>query len=135
MRGTTKRINPPLLLPNLAAFLDGHAVRITDGGGSGEVVRVGPADGVVLLVLVVAAYQVRPTYDIPMGTATDAPLLRGFNAGEVVPGDNGFKFRWSGAESQITLADVGNVAAYVASDKARSMTAATANVSCGALID
>src|SRR5262245_44959130 len=31
-----------------------------------------------------------------------------------------------------TLEDVGNVAAFVASDKARSMTAATANVSCGA---
>jgi 3-oxoacyl-[acyl-carrier protein] reductase len=34
-----------------------------------------------------------------------------------------------------TLEDVGNVAAFVASDKARSMTAATATVSCGALID
>jgi enoyl-[acyl-carrier-protein] reductase (NADH) len=34
-----------------------------------------------------------------------------------------------------TLEDVGNVAAFVASDRARSMTAATANVSCGALID
>jgi 3-oxoacyl-[acyl-carrier protein] reductase len=34
-----------------------------------------------------------------------------------------------------TLVDVCNVAAFVASDKARAMTAATANVSCGALID
>jgi 3-oxoacyl-[acyl-carrier protein] reductase len=34
-----------------------------------------------------------------------------------------------------TLEDVGNVAAFIASDKARSMTAGTANVSCGALID
>jgi 3-oxoacyl-[acyl-carrier protein] reductase len=34
-----------------------------------------------------------------------------------------------------TLEDVGNVAAFVASDRARCMTAATANVSCGALID
>jgi 3-oxoacyl-[acyl-carrier protein] reductase len=34
-----------------------------------------------------------------------------------------------------TLADVGNVAAFVASDQARSMTAATVNVSAGALID
>jgi 3-oxoacyl-[acyl-carrier protein] reductase len=33
------------------------------------------------------------------------------------------------------LEDVANVAAFVASDKARTMTAATANVSCGALID
>ena len=34
-----------------------------------------------------------------------------------------------------TLEDVGNVAAFVASDRARTMTAATANFSCGALID
>ena len=34
-----------------------------------------------------------------------------------------------------TLADVGNVAAWVASDQARTMTAATVNVSCGALVD
>ncbi len=34
-----------------------------------------------------------------------------------------------------TLEDVGSVAAFVASDRARSMTAATANVSCGTLID
>jgi 3-oxoacyl-[acyl-carrier protein] reductase len=34
-----------------------------------------------------------------------------------------------------TLEDVGNVAAFVASDQARAMTAATANVSCGALVD
>lgn len=34
-----------------------------------------------------------------------------------------------------TLEDVGNVAAFVASDKARSMTAATVNTSFGALVD
>jgi 3-oxoacyl-[acyl-carrier protein] reductase len=34
-----------------------------------------------------------------------------------------------------TLEDVGNVAAFVASDKARTMTAATANISAGTLID
>ncbi len=34
-----------------------------------------------------------------------------------------------------TLEDVGSVAAFVASDRARSMTAATVNISCGALID
>ena len=34
-----------------------------------------------------------------------------------------------------TFEDVGNVAAFVASDRARSMTAATANISCGTLID
>jgi enoyl-[acyl-carrier-protein] reductase (NADH) len=34
-----------------------------------------------------------------------------------------------------TLEDVGHVAAFVASDRARTMTAATVNVSAGALID
>jgi NAD(P)-dependent dehydrogenase (short-subunit alcohol dehydrogenase family) len=34
-----------------------------------------------------------------------------------------------------TLEDVGHVAAFVASDWARTMTAATVNVSCGALVD
>lgn len=34
-----------------------------------------------------------------------------------------------------TLEDVGTVAAFVASDQARTMTAATVNVSCGALVD
>jgi NAD(P)-dependent dehydrogenase (short-subunit alcohol dehydrogenase family) len=38
-------------------------------------------------------------------------------------------------ERAATLADVGEVAAFVASDRARTMTAATVNVSCGALID
>jgi 3-oxoacyl-[acyl-carrier protein] reductase len=34
-----------------------------------------------------------------------------------------------------TPEDVGNAAAFTASDRARSMTAATINVSCGTLID
>jgi 3-oxoacyl-[acyl-carrier protein] reductase len=34
-----------------------------------------------------------------------------------------------------TLEDVGNVAAFVASDRARTMTGATVNISYGALID
>ncbi|MEA2641325.1 MAG: hypothetical protein QOF51_2719 [Chloroflexota bacterium] len=34
-----------------------------------------------------------------------------------------------------TLADVGNVAAFVASDQARTMTAADVNISCGAITD
>jgi 3-oxoacyl-[acyl-carrier protein] reductase len=34
-----------------------------------------------------------------------------------------------------TLEDVGNVAAFLASDRARTMTAATANISCGSLVD
>lgn len=34
-----------------------------------------------------------------------------------------------------TLADVGNVAAFVASDQARTLTATEVNISCGAIID
>jgi 3-oxoacyl-[acyl-carrier protein] reductase len=34
-----------------------------------------------------------------------------------------------------TLEDVGHVAAFVASDRARTMTASTVNISCGALVD
>jgi enoyl-[acyl-carrier-protein] reductase (NADH) len=34
-----------------------------------------------------------------------------------------------------TLEDVGDAAAFAASDWARSMTAAIVNVSCGALVD
>jgi 3-oxoacyl-[acyl-carrier protein] reductase len=34
-----------------------------------------------------------------------------------------------------TLADVGNMAAFVASDQARTMTAATVNITCGAIMD
>ena len=34
-----------------------------------------------------------------------------------------------------TPEDVGNVAAFAASDWARTMTAATVNISCGALVD
>ena len=34
-----------------------------------------------------------------------------------------------------TLADVGNVAAFLASDRARTLTATDVNISCGALMD
>ena len=34
-----------------------------------------------------------------------------------------------------TLADVGNVAAFAASDHARSMTATALNITCGSVVD
>ncbi|MGI5289139.1 hypothetical protein ACQEVF_38150 [Nonomuraea polychroma] len=34
-----------------------------------------------------------------------------------------------------TLADVGDVAAFAASGRARTMTSATVNISCGAIVD
>src|SRR5206468_3888556 len=58
-------------------------------------------------LLVVAAYQVRPHYEIPLGTATDGPLLRGFNAGEDVPDNKAVTFRWSTGDAYITLQDIG----------------------------
>jgi ABC-2 type transport system permease protein len=42
-----------LLIVNLAAFLDGHVFRVSDGGGSGDIVRIGPSHGVVVLTVVV----------------------------------------------------------------------------------
>jgi 3-oxoacyl-[acyl-carrier protein] reductase len=68
--------------------------------------------------------------------------LRTGGVPETIP--EGFAGRGAIAESLVgptmlgrtaTLEDVGNVAAFVASDRARSMTAATANISCGALVD
>ncbi len=40
-----------------------------------------------------------------------------------------------GDAGSATLADVGNVAAWVASDQARSITAADVNISCGSIMD
>ena len=34
-----------------------------------------------------------------------------------------------------TLADVGNVAVFIASDRAGAITDATVNISCGAIVD
>jgi ABC-2 type transport system permease protein len=42
-----------LVIPNLAAFLDGHPVRIGGAGSGGGVIVVGPSDGLVLLLGVV----------------------------------------------------------------------------------
>ena len=58
-------------------------------------------------LLLVCAYQVRPTYNIQIGSPTDAPLLRGFNTKEVIPATPPIPFRWSTAESEIILQDIG----------------------------
>jgi hypothetical protein len=68
--------------------------------------------GVLLaFILVVAAYQVRPAYDIPIGTPTDGPLLRNFYDPETPPKDSGTPYatyRWSrGNNSSIVFQDVG----------------------------
>lgn len=64
--------------------------------------------GVLLTaLLVVAAYQVRPTYAIGIGSPTDSSLVRGFNTPEVLPGEVAQPFRWTTADSYVTLRDVG----------------------------
>lgn len=71
-----------------------------------------------------------------------AVTLRAGGIPESPPGDVGAREEIeTGIVSQTmlgraaTLRDVGEVAAFVASDRARSMTAATANISCGVLVD
>ncbi|MDQ3931081.1 MAG: hypothetical protein M3328_18290, partial [Chloroflexota bacterium] len=59
------------------------------------------------LVLVVLAYQVRPTYAVGIGTPLDASMVRGFNTPEQMPGQVPQPFRWTTEESFITLRDVG----------------------------
>ncbi|MDQ5823947.1 MAG: hypothetical protein M3441_06995 [Chloroflexota bacterium] len=59
------------------------------------------------LVLVVLAYQVRPTYAIGIGTPLDVSIVRGFNTPERMPGEVPQAFRWTTEESFVTLRDVG----------------------------
>ena len=64
------------------------------------------AGAIITALLVVAAYQIRPGYDIQIGTPTDGTILQGFNAGEKMA-QGGGTFRWTGADSYIILQDVG----------------------------
>ncbi|HUP28172.1 MAG TPA: hypothetical protein VM409_07025, partial [Chloroflexia bacterium] len=59
------------------------------------------------IATVLFAYQIRPVYDIQIGSATDAPLLQGFNTREVTAGAEAIPFRWTTASSRIVLQDVG----------------------------
>ncbi len=61
-------------------------------------------------LLVLLAYQVRPSYNIVFGTPTDVPLLDGFHTGEFVPQNTnlGYRtFRWMEGYGRVTFADVG----------------------------
>jgi enoyl-[acyl-carrier-protein] reductase (NADH) len=66
-----------------------------------------------------------PTY---LATFTTESITGDFEGRDAIVGDI---VKSTMLNRAATLEDVGNVAAFVASDKARSMTAATANVSCG----
>ncbi len=65
----------------------------------------------VAALIVVVAYQMRPTYDVQIGTDTDTPLLQGFNSGERTTDKDGLPYstyRWTTGNAQITLQDVGS---------------------------
>src|SRR5512133_2630933 len=57
-------------------------------------------------VAMVLAYQVRPQYDIVLGSTTDAALLKGFDGAER-PQDGSATYRWSTGDASITLQDIG----------------------------
>src|SRR6478609_6690090 len=61
----------------------------------------------LMAILVVAAYQVRPGYDITVGSKIDGPYLVGFNDREQMQGENPLPFRWTTGDSHIILAGVG----------------------------
>ena len=69
------------------------------------------AAALLALVLLAAAYQVRPVYDITIGTTTDGPLLQSFYDRETPPKGSGLPYstyRWTkGDTSSITFQDVG----------------------------
>jgi NAD(P)-dependent dehydrogenase (short-subunit alcohol dehydrogenase family) len=62
------------------------------------------------------------TETIPVGTPGREEIVAGIEQAALL--------NWTAA-----LADVGNVAAFVASDRARTMTATEVNISCGAIVD
>jgi hypothetical protein len=87
------------------------------------------------LVLVVLAYQVRPTYAIGIGTPVDTSIVRGFNTPEQMPGEVPQPFRWTTAESSIVLRDVGrqdfNVILTVSGFRPEGQAPATLKVDVG----
>lgn len=73
-----------------------------------SVTNIGIYIGAVLaFLLVVAAYQIRPSYDIAVGSPTDVTAVRNFNAAERMQGDTGQSFRWTSGDSYIVLEGVG----------------------------
>jgi NAD(P)-dependent dehydrogenase (short-subunit alcohol dehydrogenase family) len=110
-------------------------------GGEGDPMRDHSLGG--LQVAFHALESMRPQRSAELGRhGVRAVTLRTGGVPESLP--SGFAGREAIAESlagmtmlgrAATLADIGNVAAFVASSRARTMTAATVNVSAGALID
>lgn len=110
-------------------------------GGAGEPVREYPVGGLQVAFHALEAMRRQLAAELgPHGIR--AVTLRTGGIPETIPSD--FPGR-EALEANIagktmlgraaTLADVGAVAAFVASDRARTMTASTVNISCGALVD
>jgi 3-oxoacyl-[acyl-carrier protein] reductase len=110
-------------------------------GGSGEPLRDYYLGG--LQVAFEALESMRRQLSAELGPrGVRVVTLRTGGVPETIPeGFDGREAIVEGIEKQTmlgraaTLEDVGNAAAFAASDRARTMTAATINVSCGALID
>lgn len=110
-------------------------------GGDGEPLRGYHLGG--LQVAFTAIETMRRQFSMELGAdGIRAVTLRTGGVPESIPADYEGRERLEQALADMTmlgrtatLQDVGDVAAFVASDRARTMTAATVNVSCGALID
>ena len=123
-----------------------HMVRQGSGvilafGGSGDPPRDYYLGGLQVAFEAIEAIRRQVSAELGRHGVRFVTLRSGGVAETIPPGVEGREAIVEGIEQQsmlgrgATLEDVGNVAAFVASDRARTMTAATANISCGALID
>jgi NAD(P)-dependent dehydrogenase (short-subunit alcohol dehydrogenase family) len=110
-------------------------------GGEGDPVRDHYIGGVQVAFGAVEAMRRQLSAELGRHGIRVVTLRTGGVPESLPPGMDGRGAIVAGIESETmlgraaTLEDVGNVAAFVASDQARTMTAATVNVSAGALVD
>ena len=123
-----------------------HMIRQGSGailafGGSGDPIRGYYIGGTQVAFEAIEAMRRQLASELgPHGVRV--VTLRTGGVPESIPEDvNGREVIVEGIEKETmlgrvaTLEDVGNAAAFAASDRARTMTAATVNISCGALVD
>lgn len=110
-------------------------------GGEGDPVRDYYIGGVQVAFTAVEAMRRQLSAELGRHGIRVVTLRTGGVPESIPEGMDGREAIVAGIESETmlgraaTLEDVGNVAAFVASDQARTMTAATVNVSAGALVD
>jgi len=127
------------------AKLDEVAEAIRSAGGVAETAHVDALDGKAVDEHADAVAATAGSVDISFNLVSHGVrvvTLRTGGVPETIPaGFEGGEAIVEGLEEltmlgrAATLEDVGNVAAFVASDRARTMTAATVNISAGALVD